>query len=249
MENEGKIEIIHIIMEDHHQKLNSLMKATSFTEIQDKEKSMTSQSLTSDGTPLEIATQSGFYDAAKLLIENGANFRTKGDTDEKQHLLLHAVLKGNTQFADFLVKKDPNLVNVRTEKGETYLHVAIDKLQLNAVIILLKMNIEKDAKCRGETALEYAKNKLEMSLSKSAIDDVIYYEKLEKEPITLYKIIKELKKEKLDISEEVLLNDIDQCRKELKGKEENLKNIEAKRECEIEKVTKEENLKNIEAKR
>jgi ankyrin repeat protein len=231
-ENEGKLEILKRLMStgDIGEKLKTLLKSISFQENQNTVKSISSDVDSAVGTPLQVAVQTGFFDAAKLLIENGANFRMKGPQNKNQHLLLHAVLKGNKEFADFLATKDSSLVNVRTETDETYLHVAVEKLNLNAVILLLNLDVNKDAISYGKTALQLAEEKHQKSQS----DD-----KLARHTTILSSIIKILKKERIQINEDDLLEKISKSEEDLKAKEILKKSIEEKAQDETKYITKE----------
>ena len=76
------------------------------------------------------------------------------------HLIFHAVMTNFKKFAMSLHKKDPEKVNVRMKNTmQTYLHLAVIAEDLNAVILLLNMNIDKDAKdSERRTAMDVSKD-------------------------------------------------------------------------------------------
>ena len=66
------------------------------------------------GTPLEISVESGFFQAAKLLIENGATIQ-----DLKLAQILNGK-EGQKQFAEYALKKNTALVNELTENNQKH---------------------------------------------------------------------------------------------------------------------------------
>ena len=57
------------------------------------------------GKPLEISVESGFFQAAKLLIENGANIK-----DLTLAQVINGGKEGHKQFAEYLLKENPQIV-------------------------------------------------------------------------------------------------------------------------------------------
>jgi len=233
-ENNGKIEILKTIINE--QRHNTLMNAITNNENQSQDTviSSSSENETSFKTPLEIAVQSGHFEAAKLLIESGANSKTKHDENGQSwdmHLLCFTVLRGNKQFAEFLISQDQDqdLVNIRTIQQDTYLHVSIEKLNLNAVILLLNLNANKNhTNSTGKNALQFAEEKICNSPEEDRIKTLI---------------ISEIRKERRENDKEELRGYIEEKELERKEKENQMKESEGtlkKIATEMKKISKDE---------
>ena len=114
-------------------------------------------------TPIEIAVQTGFDEARDIFKRNGANLKTKTviNGSEPMHLLYHSVMRGDMNFSEVLLQHEPTLldVEIESENGikQSYLHMAVEAMNVNAVILLLKLNIDKDKRnSKSKTALELA---------------------------------------------------------------------------------------------
>jgi ankyrin len=104
-------------------------------------------------TPLHAARST---DAAKLLLEFGANMQKKDITGNTPlHL---AALMGNTDVVRLLVERWPNGMRVKNHRGNTPLHVAAQDGMVEVVRILVErwpecMRVKND---RGSTPLHLA---------------------------------------------------------------------------------------------
>ena len=91
-ENKGTLEILKAIikqadrknLQEKQQRLKPLLQAIYSKDNQDAVKSMAPEKESFFGTPLEIAVLKGFIQAAELLIDIGADFRTQLDQYNRQ---------------------------------------------------------------------------------------------------------------------------------------------------------------------
>ena len=76
-------------------------------------------------TPLHISVYHGYFDISKLLIENGADINVR---DNEQNLPIHICsASGYSELLDYLLQKNPSLVNSKNLFGNTPLEMAKNK--------------------------------------------------------------------------------------------------------------------------
>lgn len=112
-------------------------------------------------TPLLVAIDTNHIQAARALIEGGADVQMRGGLREAFPLSV-AAWRGNLPFVKLLVEKGAK-VNAVKEDGQTALHAAaLTNKKENAAVIqyLLAKGANRSAKTKdGETALDLAKRK------------------------------------------------------------------------------------------
>uniref|UniRef100_A0A8C7Y3D8 BCL3 transcription coactivator n=1 Tax=Oryzias sinensis TaxID=183150 RepID=A0A8C7Y3D8_9TELE len=109
-------------------------------------------------TPLHMAVQQGHQDLAKMLLDAGADINAM-DIKSGQSPLVHAVESNNAGMVHFLVENRCD-VNRQSYSGNTALHVACGRGQVDIVRVLLKSGADSSLKnYHNDTPVMVAKNK------------------------------------------------------------------------------------------
>ncbi|XP_052003440.1 NF-kappa-B inhibitor cactus-like [Xyrauchen texanus] len=109
-------------------------------------------------TPLHLAVQNGDKKLAKMLLDSGAEFNA-GDNKSGRSPLIHAVENNSNDMVNFLIESGCN-VNAQSYSGNTALHSACGRGQIEIVRILLKNGADSSVKNNhNDTAIMVAKNK------------------------------------------------------------------------------------------
>ena len=106
-------------------------------------------------TSLAIASQNGFFDIVKLLVENGADVNL---TKDGYTPLYRAVQEERYNIAQYLIDKSAD-INYVQANGLTSLFYAVYKNWPKMVNLLIKNNADQQIKFNGDTAYEYALKK------------------------------------------------------------------------------------------
>ncbi|RLN86126.1 hypothetical protein BBJ28_00005151, partial [Nothophytophthora sp. Chile5] len=102
-------------------------------------------------TAMKIAAHSNRVDAARLLVEYGADVRQGPNADSSP--LSTAAFYGNVEFLDFVLTQDPDTVHTAIE-GKTALWTAVNRGFVDAVSLLIKRGAIVDYENeRGRTPL------------------------------------------------------------------------------------------------
>jgi ankyrin repeat protein len=117
-------------------------------------KDINSRFLTTQETPLHVAVQAGHVNAAKFLLDYGAD--TESPDKNGRTALYYAAGAGRLKIVDMLINYNSN-VNNKDFKGQAVLHAAANEGHAEVVKSLLenKANIH-DVISTGETALHLA---------------------------------------------------------------------------------------------
>lgn len=86
-------------------------------------------------TPLFVAVQNGSFDILKLLVSFGADVNYKS-SNRSTPLFENVIISGNKKILEFLIENGAD-VNFKNEMGDTALHWAVGKNDLEKVSILL----------------------------------------------------------------------------------------------------------------
>ncbi|KAF6716581.1 B-cell lymphoma 3 protein [Oryzias melastigma] len=109
-------------------------------------------------TPLHMAVQQGHQDLAKMLLDAGADINAM-DIKSGQSPLVHAVESNNAGMVHFLIENRCD-VNRQSYSGNTALHVACGRGQVDIVRVLLKSGADSSLKnYHNDTPVMVAKNK------------------------------------------------------------------------------------------
>ncbi|KAM9797847.1 B-cell lymphoma 3 protein homolog [Neosynchiropus ocellatus] len=109
-------------------------------------------------TPLHLAVQHGRKDMASELLKVGADINAMDDKSG-QNPLMHAVQCDNIDMIDFLIEERCN-VNCQSYSGNTALHSASGRGQVETVQLLLKNGADSSLKnYHNDTPVMVAKNK------------------------------------------------------------------------------------------
>ncbi|KAG7276220.1 hypothetical protein CRUP_004811 [Coryphaenoides rupestris] len=107
---------------------------------------------------LHIAVQGGHKDLARMLLEAGADINAK-DIKSGQSPLMYAVESNNVDMVHFLIESGSH-VNSQSNSGNTALHSACGRGQLDTVWLLLKNGADSGIKNNhNDTPVMVAKNK------------------------------------------------------------------------------------------
>jgi len=110
-------------------------------------------------TPLHLAAFFGGYEAAKLLIERGADVNAPS-TNSMRNMPIHAAAAGNRTNLIALLLENGADPNVRQSGGWTPLHQAADHCDAELVRLLLRHGADPDAaQDDGKTARSIAEEK------------------------------------------------------------------------------------------
>jgi len=161
------------------------------------------------GKPLEISVESGFFHAAKLLIENGANIK-----DLTLAQVINGGKAGHKQFAEYLLKENPQIVTEIPKNLEN----AVKEFKLNAVRLLISLD---SFNYSGDHIVQFAKNLKEQNLSVE-------------ENERLGQIILELSKERGELSQEEIKKNIEKCHQDKQTKKQIIEKIKGDKNKEIE---------------
>uniref|UniRef100_A0A668AHD3 BCL3 transcription coactivator n=1 Tax=Myripristis murdjan TaxID=586833 RepID=A0A668AHD3_9TELE len=109
-------------------------------------------------SPLHLAVQRGHKDLARTLLEAGADINAM-DIKSGQSPLMHAVESNNADMVHFLIESGCD-VNSQSYSGNTALHSACGRGQVETVRLLLKSGADSSLKnYHNDTPLMVAKNK------------------------------------------------------------------------------------------
>ncbi|KAJ8005262.1 hypothetical protein DPEC_G00144810 [Dallia pectoralis] len=109
-------------------------------------------------TPLHLAVQGGHKKLARMLLEAGADINAM-DIKSGRSPLIHAVENNSIDMVDFLIESDCN-VNGQSYSGNTALHSACGRGQVDTVRLLLKNRADSSMKnYHNDTPAMVSKNK------------------------------------------------------------------------------------------
>ncbi|KAM4735590.1 B-cell lymphoma 3 protein homolog [Anableps anableps] len=109
-------------------------------------------------TPLHLAVLQGQQDLAKMLLDAGADINAM-DIKSGQSPLMHAVEINNADMVHFLIENGCD-VNSQSYSGNTALHIACGRGQVETVRLLLKSGADTSLKnYHNDTPVMVAKNK------------------------------------------------------------------------------------------
>ncbi|CAB1334010.1 unnamed protein product [Coregonus sp. 'balchen'] len=109
-------------------------------------------------TPLHLAVQGGHKELARMLLDAGADINAM-DIKSGRSPLIHAVENHNMDMVHFLIENDCN-VNGQSYSGNTALHSACGRGQVDTVRLLLKNRADNSVKnYHNDTPTMVAKNK------------------------------------------------------------------------------------------
>ncbi|XP_049336563.1 B-cell lymphoma 3 protein homolog [Astyanax mexicanus] len=109
-------------------------------------------------TPLHLAVQDGKKNLAKMLLDSGADINAV-DIKSGRSPLMHAVENNCLEMVNFLIENGCN-VNAQSYSGNTALHSACGRGEVDAVRVLLKNGADSSLKnYHNDTAVMVAKNK------------------------------------------------------------------------------------------
>ena len=260
--NKGKVQIMKLILrkdtnptqpENSQQDILDLLNNPTADIGKDELKAFSSglDLVMSRQSPLEIAVKTNFTEARDHLVECGANLKTKvANEDKPLHLLLPTVLKGDIKFSRKLMENGCRIeekIRMADDSEQTYLHLAVDRLNLNAVNQLLKLKIDpKGNNSHLMTALEFAFEKVGEIKQKET-------EKKDRELETLKQIINVLKNTDPDSSGDQtakmgVKKDLENCIKNENMKLNEIRIIEEKYEEDKTTLTKQKHKINKEKK-
>ncbi|XP_052000208.1 B-cell lymphoma 3 protein [Xyrauchen texanus] len=109
-------------------------------------------------TPLHLAVQNGDKMLAKIVLDSGAEINA-GDNKSGRSPLIHAVENNSNDMVNLLIESGCD-VNAQSYSGNTALHSACGRGQIEIVRILLKNGADSSVKNNhNDTAIMVAKNK------------------------------------------------------------------------------------------
>ncbi|XP_051575962.1 B-cell lymphoma 3 protein homolog isoform X2 [Myxocyprinus asiaticus] len=109
-------------------------------------------------TPLHLAVQNGDKKLAKILLDSGAEINA-GDNKSGRSPLIHAVENNSNDMVNLLIESGCD-VNAQSYSGNTALHSACGRGQIEIVRMLLKNGADSSVKNNhNDTAIMVAKNK------------------------------------------------------------------------------------------
>ncbi|XP_051720217.1 B-cell lymphoma 3 protein homolog isoform X1 [Ctenopharyngodon idella] len=109
-------------------------------------------------TPLHLAVQNGNETLTRLLLESGAEINA-GDNKSGRSALIHAVENNSNDMVILLIESGCD-VNAQSYSGNTALHSACGRGQIEIVRVLLKNGADSSLKNNhNDTAIMVAKNK------------------------------------------------------------------------------------------
>ncbi|XP_014057067.1 B-cell lymphoma 3 protein homolog isoform X1 [Salmo salar] len=110
-------------------------------------------------TPLHLAVQGGHKELVRMLLDAGADINAMQDIKSGHSPLIHAVENHNMGMVHFLIENDCN-VNVQSYSGNTALHSACGRGQVDTARLLLKNRADSSVKnYHNDTPAMVAKNK------------------------------------------------------------------------------------------
>ncbi|XP_045568937.1 uncharacterized protein isoform X1 [Salmo salar] len=110
-------------------------------------------------TPLHLAVQGGDKELVRMLLDAGADINAMQDIKSGHSPLIHAVENHNMDMVHFLIENDCN-VNVQSYSGNTALHSACGRGQVDTARLLLKNRADSSVKnYHNDTPAMVAKNK------------------------------------------------------------------------------------------
>ncbi len=120
--------LIQAVLENNPQKILTLLKAGENI-----------NQLTGNGeSVLCAASMMGKFDAAKALIDNGANLQDS--------CLILAVANGNSNIVELFLHKGKSADTLANKNGDTLLHLAVRANYIDVAGILLQSGAKKDIK-------------------------------------------------------------------------------------------------------
>ncbi|XP_015805814.3 B-cell lymphoma 3 protein homolog [Nothobranchius furzeri] len=109
-------------------------------------------------SPLHLAVLHGHQDLAKMLLDAGADINAM-DVKSGQSPLMHAVESNNADLVHFLIENRCD-VNSQSYSGNTALHIACGRGQVDTARLLLKSGADSSLKnYHNDTPVMVAKNK------------------------------------------------------------------------------------------
>ena len=107
-------------------------------------------------SPLQRASARGYLPIVRLLVESGADIDHQ-DSQFRSTALMWACINGHYEVAQYLLDQEA-LINVRGNRGESALFLAVSAQHMEIVRLLLSYNAIKDRPdIYGKTPLEKAK--------------------------------------------------------------------------------------------
>lgn len=109
-------------------------------------------------SPLQVAVKNGNLVLIKYFISQGLDLR---DVDSEGNTLLHtAAASGHNQVFQYLLEELPDVVLRTNNKGESLLHLSINRLPTNNLTKLIQLGLDVNAlDNEGNTPLNYALQK------------------------------------------------------------------------------------------
>lgn len=155
-----------------------------------------------DWTPLMLSCWFGARESAEILIKLGADssklFFSKKENKEIINALHMAIINKEEELAIYLIKQNPKIVNIKTNKGQTPLMLACEVSLVKLIEELLRFDVSLKEKDNNWNDFEYyclkaEENFIDISDLRKA-NKIISYHMLNKElkinPIVKRKVVK-----------------------------------------------------------